>query len=127
MGGRLLPMNSNKKAFTLVELMIVIAVIGILAAMAMPNFRNARNRARQSKCMEYTALLTRTAELYYIENKEYPKDVKSLLPYLSGNKSSIACPAGGVYNIVAGSGSGSGNDLVFMCSLHGCATATWGG
>lgn len=37
--------NTNEKGFTLVELMIVIAIIGILAAIAVPNFISYRNRA----------------------------------------------------------------------------------
>lgn len=120
-------MKHKKQAFTLIELMIVIAIIGILAAMAMPNFHHARERARQSKCYEYTSLLTRTAELYYIEKKEYPTTVEELMPYMSGHKG-VKCPSDGVYSILSGSGVGSSdNGMVFFCSKHGCASSTWGG
>ena len=40
---------NNKKGFTLIELMIVIAIIGILAAIAIPNFISYRNKAFCSK------------------------------------------------------------------------------
>ena len=118
-------MKNQKHAFTLIELMIVIAIIGILAAMALPNFHNARERARKSKCIENTALLTRTAELYYIENRQYPNTIADMAPFLSGNKA-LVCPTDGVYSILQGSGVGTDNGLIFFCSKHGCASATWG-
>jgi type IV pilus assembly protein PilA len=40
---------SNRKGFTLVELMIVVAIIGILAAIAIPNFLNFRLKAKTSE------------------------------------------------------------------------------
>ena len=118
-------MKNNKHAFTLVELMIVIAVIGILAAMALPNFKQARERARQSKCFEYTAILSRTSEVYHIEKGSYPEKLEDLRPYLTGNKD-FECPSGGVFAPLSGSGVGSDNTMVYFCSKHGCATATWG-
>ena len=119
-------MKKNKHAFTLIELMIVIAIIGILAAMSLPNFQQARERARQSKCFEYTALLTRTAEVYHTEHGDYPAKVEDMNSYLSGNKN-FSCPSGGVFAPLSGSGVGAGNAMVYFCSKHGCASATWGG
>ena len=119
-------MNKNKHAFTLIELMIVIAIIGILAAMSLPNFQQARDRARQSKCYEYTALLTRTAEVYHTEHGEYPAKIDDMKSYLGGNRN-FSCPSGGVFSPLSGSGVGAGNAMVFFCSKHGCASASWGG
>ena len=119
-------MLRKKQAFTLIELMIVIAVIGILAAMALPNFKHARDRARQSKCHEYTSLLTRTAEIYYIDHKVYPTKAEDLDSYL-GKGQGFKCPSGGSFNPLAGSGVGENNPFVFLCTIHQCASATWGG
>ena len=119
-------MKKNKHAFTLIELMIVIAIIGILAAMAVPNFQQARERARQSKCFEFTSLLTRTAEVYYIDHKVYPAKLEDMNSYMSGNKG-YKCPSGGVYAPLSGSGVGDDNGMIYFCSKHGCASATWGG
>ncbi|MFA6141784.1 MAG: prepilin-type N-terminal cleavage/methylation domain-containing protein [Candidatus Omnitrophota bacterium] len=41
----------NRKGFTLVEIMIVVAIIGLLAAIAIPNFVRARTRAQQEACI----------------------------------------------------------------------------
>ncbi len=119
-------MKNKKHAFTLIELMIVIAIIGILAGVSLPSFQNARERARQSKCYEFTSLLSRTAEMYYIEHKMYPANIEDMNPYLSGNKS-FKCPSGGVFAPLSGSGVGSNNNMVYFCSKHGCASSTWGG
>lgn len=102
--------------------MIVIAIIGILAAIAVPNFRRAREQARQNKCYEFSSLLTRTAELYELERKQRPGVVEDLAPFLSGNRIPT-CPTSGKYEFFDKGG-------IFrpvICGQHGCASATWGG
>ena len=44
-------LRKNQKGFTLVEIMIVVAIIGLLAAMAIPNFIKARQRSRDNICV----------------------------------------------------------------------------
>ena len=118
-------MKNKRNAFTLVELMIVIAVIGILAAMALPNMKYARERARQSKCFEYSSLLSRTAEIYYVEKKTYPDNADRLTPYLGAGNKGFVCPSGGIYQHLSGSGEGE-TTYIFFCSFHGVASGTWG-
>lgn len=57
----------EKKAFTLVEIMIVVAIIGLLVAIAIPNFVRARRNARKNLCINNLRLLTHAVEQYAIE------------------------------------------------------------
>lgn len=58
----------SNKGFTLVEIMIVVAIIGLLAAIAVPNFVQARNSARSNTCINNLRLIDSAKEQYAIEN-----------------------------------------------------------
>jgi type IV pilus assembly protein PilA len=57
----------NRKGFTLVELMIVVAIIGILAAIAIPNFLNFRLKAKTSEAKSNLGAIRSTEVAYYAE------------------------------------------------------------
>ncbi len=60
------------KGFTLVELMIVVAIIGILAAIAIPQFAKYRARAYNSAALSDVRNLKTDLEGYYAEWQQYP-------------------------------------------------------
>ena len=61
----------NRKGFTLIELMIVVAIIGILAAIAIPQFASYRQRAQDSAAKSALKNLATAQEDYYVKNDFY--------------------------------------------------------
>lgn len=71
---------SQPKGFTLIELLIVVAIIGILAAIAVPNFLNARLRAQIAKVEADAKAVATALESYKIDNNNYPVDATNRVP-----------------------------------------------
>ncbi len=67
-------MERKQWGFTLIELLIVVAIIGILAAIAVPNFLNAQVRAKVSRTVADMRALHSALEAYFIDNNGYPPD-----------------------------------------------------
>ena len=63
----------RQKGFTLIELLIVVAIIGIIAAIAIPNLLNAINRGRQKRTMADLRSLATAIESYQVDFNFYPK------------------------------------------------------
>jgi general secretion pathway protein G len=60
------------RGFTLIELLIVVAVIGIIAAISIPNLLNAMDRSKQKRTMADVRYLATSVETYAIDNTYYP-------------------------------------------------------
>src|SRR5687768_219400 len=77
-------LNSRRGGFTLVEIMIVVAIIALLAAIAVPNFLRARKRSQATRVLEDLRILDSALDQYAIEtNKSSGTAVFSdLQPYL---------------------------------------------
>ena len=96
-------LKKNTAGFTLVEIMIVVAIIGLLAAIAVPNFTQARSNARKGSCINNLRLIDAAKEQYALENNlEEGADVDedAVAPYMKGS-TFPTCPADGTYSVEA--------------------------
>ena len=64
--------HRGERGFTLIELMIVVAIIAILAGILIPNFVNARAQAQTSACESNLRAIATAMELYYADHQRYP-------------------------------------------------------
>jgi prepilin-type N-terminal cleavage/methylation domain-containing protein len=66
------PSSGHDVAFTLIELLIVVAIIGILAAIAVPNFLNAQIRAKVARVQAEMKTCATALESYRLDHNDYP-------------------------------------------------------
>lgn len=64
--------STRNGAFTLIELLIVVAIIAILAAIAVPNFLEAQTRSKVSRAKADMRTAATAIEMYYVDNNRYP-------------------------------------------------------
>ncbi len=70
--------SADLKGFTLIELLIVVAIIGIIAAIAIPNLLNAIDRGKQKRTMADERSIGTAVESYAVDNNFYPKNQSSM-------------------------------------------------
>jgi len=92
--------RNKKKGFTLVEIMIVVLIIGILMAIAVPNFIQARQTSRRNSCIANLKQIDSAKEQFAMENK---LDTGATVAWTdlvtTYMKSQPTCPGGGTYTI----------------------------
>jgi len=65
-------MRERERAFTLIELLIVVAILGVLAAIAIPNFLNAQIRAKVSRALADLRSIRTAVDMYTADHREPP-------------------------------------------------------
>ncbi len=114
--------TKHRRGFTLIEMVVVIAIIGVLLALTAPLFSSFLESARKTACMANLTTATRTLEFYeVVENRTLTPDVIDTImkdsmgadPTSSGYRG--ICPSGGVYNVTVG----ASGDIKVRCSKHG--------
>src|SRR6266850_852312 len=106
------PLNTDRKspvpAFTLIELLVVIAIIAILAAMLLPALSKAKQKAKQTSCINNMKQIGIACVMYTGEYNQYPGNLSTstagwanycyvwptrLLSLMGNNRKAFSCPA----------------------------------
>lgn len=87
--------TSSKGGFTLVEIMIVVAIIGLLATIAIPNFVKARSTAQMNACINNLRQIDGAIQNWALETKQGDTAQVQFSDISSYLKGQVVCPAGG--------------------------------
>ncbi len=122
-------MKINKKGFTLVEIMIVVAIIAILAAVAIPNFVTYRKTSQMNACISNLKQIQSAVEQAKLKGIASPgwSDIIGSDKYI---KVTPKCPAGGEYSLPANDTSDptcNSQDSGYEHTLTKTTTTTTGG
>jgi general secretion pathway protein G len=73
--------NTSQRGFTLIELMVVVTIIGILAAVAIVNVKHAQQKAAEAALKDDLHSFRRAIDDYYADHQKYPPSLQDLVPH----------------------------------------------
>ena len=91
----------NERGFTIMELLVVIVIIGVLAAIGVPAYNNMTTRARQTACQANRRTLQTAVGMCFADTGAYPANLGAALAGYLDNAASMTCPSGGNYSLDA--------------------------
>jgi prepilin-type N-terminal cleavage/methylation domain-containing protein len=86
----------GRAGFTLVEMMIVVAIIGLLTAIAIPNFVRARTQSQMNACINNLRQIDGAIQQFALEQKLDPTTTVNYSEISTFLKRNVTCPAGGI-------------------------------
>jgi len=95
--------HKNRKGFTLVEIMIVVAIIALLASIAVPNFLRSRKRSQATQVLEDLRLIDAAVDQYAIENNKKKGDTATWADVQKYLKTGTRLESSGGKDIIGGS------------------------